>query len=308
MLVFRGKAVEAQFRVEHQIGRQERIALAAGIDFQVRQRRQLEIAAIQPQSGLGEIAGSAQRRIARAQCLVWRHRPVILARADTDIRGHPIIDIRLKADTRPQPEAVAIFRGVQEGRVGLVGAVDAVVIGIERAAIVDGIEVNELIVVVVVKEVAFIAHANIAVQLEALRPFRQRIRLRPAFLLRLIHHLRAHLIGDLLANELRHIRHPDLARRRRHFGFRLKPRHRNRACMRVALRRRAGFTQQILRLPRRQNALLDQQLDQFYRLLIRTRGGRQQQRARRQASRERSAQCGAREPPFRTRRHKNPYP
>ena len=162
---------ETQIRIEHQIGRQEGIVFAASIDFQVRQRRQLEVAAIQPQRRFCEIARSAKCRVGSAQRLVRCYRPIVLAGADADIGGYPIVDIGFEADAGAQPETVAVLGSVQERRVRCCAV--GVAGGVERAAVVDVVEVYELVVIVVVKEVAFVAHAQIAIQLEAFRPFRQ---------------------------------------------------------------------------------------------------------------------------------------
>ena len=79
----------------------------------------------------------------------------------------------------------------------------------------DRREIRHAVRVVAAVEVILVTHAQVAVELDARHPVGERVRLRPVLGLRLRDHFLLHLIADLVAHELRHVRHRDVARLRR---------------------------------------------------------------------------------------------
>ena len=225
--------VEAQVGGPQQVGAEPRVAEATGhhIDH-------VGVAV----ADVGAVEGRRVAVAIDAQRLVRRSRIARAAGGQAHARRPVVVDDGGQSQAGPHAQPMAVFGGVQQTD-------RAVAIGVRHAdrGRVVGREPVELV-----------AGAKIAVDGDGARPRGHRARRRPALAGRLRRQFGAQLVLDLLAHELRNIRHADRAG----ICARLRGAGRGRPGCRGRCRCR-HFFQQRFSLVARQHALLDQQADQL---------------------------------------------
>jgi hypothetical protein len=244
-----GKAVEVQVFVPHQISGEPRVRNAAAADRQPLDRIDLDVGAIDQEAVLVEAA---------AQRLVGRYAVGGVAGGEAQAGADAVADLRqhTEACAQAQPVHVVVDIAVREtiavqiDTVRKARAERKIVVG--RTRIADGTRCKAGDRRIAGREaVVLVAHPQIPFDLDALGPFRNRVRRRPAFAACLGQHFLLELFADFGLHRFGHVLHA-------HGGVLLRPGHR--LCG-------LGFggLDQCIGLFTGQHAGIDQRIDQVQR-------------------------------------------